>query len=79
MYSDFHLLLEMTCARSWGLGTGHPWTFCVLPKGHEGTCQDWAGRTPDAPFFDDQPEEAAAIEKAIQEDRKREAKKGLQS
>ena len=58
------------CARSWGsLAKG--WAFCVLPKGHALGCQDWQGRAPDAPWWEDQPDAVAFNEKQVAEERKK--------
>lgn len=62
------------CARSWG--ELNYWTFCTLPRGHEGTCSmSGIPKPPHAKYFEEQPEAALEIQKQIEDERKMIAKK----
>ncbi len=64
------------CARSWG-SYDAGWTFCTEARGHQGPCRSVirGEKPPSALYYEEQPEAAAAFEKSVVEDRKREAKK----
>ncbi len=62
------------CGASWG-STEAGWTWCCLAKEHAGSCQDWQGKPPSAPFFHDQPEAAAFIAKQHADEDKKVDKK----
>lgn len=64
------------CARSWS-ERPDDWTFCTEGRGHPGPCRNAVRgeKPPSALFYEEQPEYAAAFEKSVLEDRKREAKK----
>lgn len=67
----------MICGNSWGGLDPYPtWTWCVLPKGHTGSCKDWRGEPPHAPFFHDQPLAMEMIAKQVADERRAIAKKG---
>ncbi len=62
------------CGASWGT-TATQWDFCVLPRGHAGNCQDWAGKPPSAPFYHEQPEAQAFISRQHADEQKPSDKK----
>lgn len=68
------------CSQSWG-SYDKGWTWCCLERGHPGICVNSVmGAKPEgAKTYDEQPECAAAWEKSVLEDRKREAKKAAKS
>lgn len=68
--------MNEVCARSWG-NPAVGWTFCTEPRGHLGPCKSVirGQKPPSSLYYEEQPECAVAFEKAVIEDRKREAKK----
>ncbi|MDE2102717.1 MAG: hypothetical protein KGL39_36065 [Patescibacteria group bacterium] len=62
------------CGRSWG--KLHHWTFCTLPKGHDGpcACKD-KPKPPDEKYYEEQPEAADFVSKQIADERLKIARK----
>lgn len=60
----------MICGNSWGT-TERGWLWCVLERGHAGSCVDGLGKPkPDTEkFFHEQPEALAEIQKQTERER----------
>ena len=69
----------MICGKSWG-SLDRGWTFCTLQRAHEGTCINLVcgPKQPDEVYFEDDTTTQMVIEKQLEEDRKRQAKKHAQ-